>query len=203
MNLKYDDGFTGSSGQHYNYLHGGIFYYRYRTLAHNDIFPKLGWQMWLNYAGNPANDMSELLVGKLNLYLPGILRNHSLRISASMQRQLIYDDTRYYFFEQYVDIARGCNYSDYISETKLYTVKSDYSFPIVYPDLKAGSLMYLSRIRGNLFYDITMKQPSYGFDLSLDMYLLRIRYSPGTLMFRTTKIPGGNLIYSFSYGVSF
>jgi hypothetical protein len=203
MNLKYDDGFTGSSGQHYNYLHGGIYYYRYHTLAHNDIFPKLGWQMWLNYAGNPANDMSELLIGKLNLYLPGILRNHGLRISASMQRQLIYDDTRYYFFEQYVDIARGLSYSDYINEKTLYTVKGDYSFPIVYPDLKAGSLMYLSRIKGNLFYDITIKQPSYGFDITLDMYLLRIRYSPVTLMFRTTKIPGGNLIYSFSYGVSF
>ncbi|MDR2287461.1 MAG: hypothetical protein LBE04_08335 [Prevotellaceae bacterium] len=204
MNFKYDNGITGSSGQHYyNYLYSGIYYYRYHTLAHNDIFPKFGWQMWLNYVGNPANDMSELLIGKINLYLPGILSNHSLRISASLQRQLMSGSTRYYFFEQYVDIARGRSYSDYIRTTELYTVKGDYSFPIVYPDVKVGSLMYLSRIRGNLFYDITIKQPSYGFDLTLDMYFLRIRYSPLTLMFRTIKIPKHNFIYSFSTGVSF
>ncbi|MDR1594895.1 MAG: hypothetical protein LBS43_10515 [Prevotellaceae bacterium] len=203
-NFKYDDRITGNEKQqYYTYLHAGVYYYRYRTLAHNDIFPKFGWQMWLNYIGNPTNDMSELLVGKANLYLPGILRSHRLRISASAQRQLISDNTRYHFFDQYVDIARGQNYSNYIDEKQIYTVKGDYSFPIVYPDLKVGSLMYLSRIRGNIFYDVTIKQPSYGFDLTLDMFLLRIRYSPVTLMFRTVKIPGYDFINSFSMGVSF
>jgi hypothetical protein len=202
INLKYDNGITDNWGQHYySYLYSGIYYYRYHTLAHNDIFPKFGWQMWLNYVGNPANDMSELLIGKINLYLPGILHNHSLRISASLQRQLMSGNTKYYFFEQYVDVARGRNYNDYSRITKLYTVKGDYSFPIVYPDVKVGSLMYLSRIRGNLFYDVTIKQPSYGFDLTLDVHFLRIRYSPVTLMIRTTKIPGHNFIYSFSTGV--
>jgi hypothetical protein len=203
MILKYDNGFTSSTEQHYyNYLHTGIYYYRYRTFAHNDIFPQFGWQMWLNYVGNPANDMSELLVGKVNLYLPGILRDHGLRISASMQRQLISNNTKYYFFEQHVDIARGRSYSDYVGEIKLYTIKSDYSFPIVHPDINAGSLVYLPRIRGNLFCDITIKQPSYGFDLAFDMYFLRVKYLPITLMFRTIKIPGHNLINNFSIGVS-
>jgi hypothetical protein len=203
VNIKYDDVFTGSAGQHYGYTYAGIYYYRYHTLAHNDIFPKFGWQMWMNYAGNPAGDMSELLIGKVNLYLPGILRNHGLRVSASAQRQLISDDTKYYFFDQYVDIARGRNYSNYLSKINLYTIKSDYSFPIVYPDIKVGSLMYLSRVRGNLFYDITMKQPSYGFDLTLDMFVFRIRYSPVTMMLRMVKIPGHDIIKSFSMGVSF
>jgi hypothetical protein len=203
VNVNYNDGITYNLEQHYNnYLHAGIYYYKYRTFAHNDIFPKFGWQMWLNYAGNPANDMSELLIGKINLYLPGVLRNHGLRISASMQRQLVSDNTKYPFFEQYVDVARGRNYADFIKEIKLYTVKGDYSFPIVYPDIKAGSLMYLSRIKGNLFYDITIKQPSYGFDLMLDMYFLRIKYAPVTLMFRTVKIPGRNFVHSLSMGVN-
>jgi hypothetical protein len=202
--LKYDNGITNSSGQHYySHLNTGIYYYRYRTLAHNDIFPKYGWQMWLNYVGNPANDMSELLIGKINLYLPGILRNHGLRVSASVQRQLTDGNTKYPFFKQYVDIARGYSYNDYIKRINLYTLKGDYSFPIVYPDIKAGSLMYLSRIRGNLFCDLTVKQPAYGFDLTLDLYFLRIKYAPVTLMFRTVKIPGHNLINSFSVGVSF
>jgi hypothetical protein len=203
LNFTYDNEFTSASEHRYNYLHSGIYYYRYRTLAHNDIFPKSGWQAWIYYAGNPVNDMSELLIGKVNFYLPGILRNHGLRISASIQRQLISGNTKFYFFKQYVDIARGRNYIDYIRETKLYTVKGDYSFPIVYPDVKAGSLMYLSRIRGNLFYDVTLNQPSYGLDLMLDIHVFKIRYAPATLMFRTIKIPGHDFVYSFSAGVSF
>jgi hypothetical protein len=203
VNFKYTNEFTNlihASEHRYNYLHSGIYYYRYTTLAHNDIFPKFGWQAWLYYVGNPLSDMSELLIGKLNFYLPGILRDHGLRISASIQRQLTSDNTKFY---QYVDVARGRNYADYISEIKLYAVKSDYSFPIVYPDIKVGSLMYLSRIRGNLFYDITMKQPSYGLDLMLDMHVFRIRYAPATFMFRTLKLPGHDFVYSFSAGVTF
>jgi hypothetical protein len=203
VNFRYDNEYISASEHQYNYLQSGIYYYRYRTLAHNDIFPEFGWQAWLYYVGNPINDMSELLIGKVNLYLPGILRDHGLRISASVQRQLISDDTKLYFFLQYFDVARGRNYVDYISETQLYTVKSDYSFPIVYPDIKVGSLMYLSRIRGNLFCDITMKQPSYGLDVMFDMHFFRIKYAPATLMFRTIKLPGHDFVYNFSMGVTF
>jgi hypothetical protein len=204
VNLKYDNGFTGSSGRSYGHLYSGIYYYRYNSLAHNDIFPRLGWQAWISYAGNPYNsDMNELLVGKLNLFLPGILRDHGLRISASLQRQIRSGSMRHFFSERYIDIARGRKYDDYTGEKKIYTLKGDYSFPIVYPDIKAGSLIYLSRIRGNLFYDITVKQPSCGFDLMFDMYFFRIRYAPATLMFRTVKMPGQPLINSFSIGVSF
>jgi hypothetical protein len=203
VNLKYDDGFTGSSGQRYGYLYTGIYYYKYDALAHNDIFPRFGRQIWLNYVGNPYNDMSELIIGKINLYMPGILRDHGLRLSASVQRQLMSAGTRYYFAEQYVDIARGYVYKDYVGEEKIYTLKGDYSFPIVYPDIKAGALMYLSRIRGNLFYDITLKRPSYGFDLVFDAHFFRIRYLPATFMFRTIKIPGRDFTCGFSAGVRF
>ncbi|MDR1130641.1 MAG: hypothetical protein LBK96_06640, partial [Prevotellaceae bacterium] len=152
LNYKYDNGYTGSAEQQYNYLYAGVYYYKYHALAHNDIFPQFGWQLWLNYVGNPVNDMSELLVGKANLFLPGIFPDHGLRISASIQQQLIYSKTRLYFPEQYVDIARGYTYSSFIREKKLYTLKGDYSFPIACPDFSAWSLMYLSRIRGNMFF---------------------------------------------------
>ncbi|MDR1341200.1 MAG: hypothetical protein LBK58_14270 [Prevotellaceae bacterium] len=203
LNCKYDNGFTGSSGQQYNYLYTGVYYYRYRALAHNDIFPQSGWQLWMNYIGNPVNDMSELLVGKVNLYFPGILSNHGLRISASIQRQLISNNTRYYFPEQYVDIARGYSYARFIRETNLYTLKGDYSFPIACPDFKVWSLMYLSRIRGNMFFDLTEKQSSYGFELMLDMHFFRIRYAPASLKLGTVKLPGHDIAATFSVGVNF
>jgi hypothetical protein len=203
FNYRYDNSLTGAAGQQYNYMYAGVYYYRYRSLAHNDIFPRYGWQLWLDYVGNPINDMSELLVGKASLYLPGILPNHGLRISASLQRQLISNKTRLYFSEQYVDIARGYSYASFIREKELYTFKGDYSFPIAYPDFSAWSLMYLSRIRGNMFFDLTKKQTSYGFELMLDMHFLRIRYMPATLRLGAVKAPGHDVVTAFSMGITF
>jgi hypothetical protein len=223
INYRFVNSVINRTNQNYRYFHTGMYYYCYRTLAHNDIFPKSGFQIWLNYVGHPNINMGQLLIAKLNLYIPGILRNHGLRVSGSLQRQFLSNNVMFYFPEQYVDIARGHYY--YTSEhtgietENLYTLKTDYSFPIAYPDFKAGSIMYLSRIRGNLFYDVTANnvkyndgnnlitgvvfQNSYGMDLIFDMHFFRIRYAPATLMFRTVKIPGRNFINSFSVGVNF
>jgi Tol biopolymer transport system component len=223
INYKYVNSLINDTDRNYQYFYNGIYYYRYRALAHNDIFPKFGWQLWLNYVGHPKISMGELFIAKANVYLPGLFRNHGLRVSASFQDQFI-SSYEYYFPEQYVDIARG--YPFYSLERtgmgaeSLYTFKGDYSFPIVYPDIKIGSLMYVSRIRGNLFYDVTinnvdyydarsnhykgvLNQPSYGFDLMLDTHFLRIKYAPVTLMFRAVKTKYDNRFSgSFSIGIN-
>jgi hypothetical protein len=223
INYQFVNSVINYTNQNYRYFHAGVYYYCYRTLAHNDIFPKFGVQAWLNYVGHPNIKMSELLIAKANVYLPGLLRNHSLRLSGSAQHQFVSDNTIYYLPEKYVDIARGYNYYTVEhtgSEAKnLFTFKGDYSFPIIYPDIKAGSIVYLSRIRGNMFYDNTvnhvdyytenyhitgiLNQPSYGFDLIFDLHFFRIKYTPLTLMFRSIKIPKHDLINNISIGVTF
>jgi hypothetical protein len=222
VNYRFVNSVINRTNQNYRYFHAGVYYYCHRTLAHNDIFPKFGVQAWLNYVGHPNIRMSELLIAKTNVYLPGLFRSHGLRLSGSIQHQFVSDKTIYYLPEKYVDIARG--YSYYTAEhtggasKKLFMIKGDYSFPIAYPDIKAGSIAYLSRIRGNVFYDYTVNhvdyntdrnhitgivnQPSYGFDLIFDLHFLRIRYIPTTLMFSTIKIPGRDLINSISIGVT-
>jgi hypothetical protein len=211
------------TNHNYRYFYTGIYYYYYRSLAHNDIFPKLGLQAWLYYVGHPGiADIGQLFIAKANVYVPGLFLNHGLRVSGSAQHHFMHDNL-YFFPEQYVDIARGYSYftSEYtgIAAENLLTIKSDYSFPIAYLDFKIGSVIYLSRIKGNLFYDLTINdikyrvndyritgkiyQHSYGIDLALDLYFLRIKYSPVTLMFRIIEIPKHNFINSFSMGVSF
>jgi hypothetical protein len=221
VNYRFVNSIINHTNQNYRYFHTGVYYCYYRSLAHNDIFPKFGFQTWLNYVGHPDISMSELIIAKANIYLPGILRNHGLRASVSAQHQDISDKAIYFFPEQYVDIARGYSYYSQITgmaAKNLFTVKGDYSFPIVYPDLKAGSILYLSRIRGNLFYDLTVNdvdyrttdyhikgilyQHSYGMDLMFDTHFFRIKYAPATLMFRTVKLPERKFAYSFSVGVN-
>lgn len=199
--------------QDYQYLNAGIYYYQYRNMARRDIFPKFGYQFWLRYVGQPYIDMGQLYIARGNLYLPGILSNHGLRLSGSFLYQSI-KAGEYFFPESFVDVSRENYY--YIGTEKLYTIKGDYSFPIAYPDWSIGSFVYLSRIRGNIFYDYTnssvlhqsntqqywdwIPQTSYGADITFDMHFLRLRYAPATLMFRFVKPEDRNLRLNVALG---
>ena len=72
--------------------------------------------------------------------------NNGLRIRLQTERQT---PVKYLLFNRAV-FPRG--YTNIISE-QLKTFSADYVFPILYPDLAAGSFFYLKRIRGSLFYD--------------------------------------------------
>jgi hypothetical protein len=58
----------------------------------------------------------------------------------------------------------------------------DYRFPILYPDLSLDRLLYIQRIKGNLFYDRGMgitgdrsaTFESLGIDLSADFNVMRL-----------------------------
>jgi hypothetical protein len=206
--------------QKYSYIDGGIYYYRYRAPAHRDIFPKTGVQVWVNYVGNPSLYMGQLMIAKANVYLPGLLPNAGLRLRGSYQYQFFTSsvDAMLFFPELFADIARGSAY--YSPVRDLYTIKGDYSFPILYPDLALGSVLYLSRIRGNLFYDYSNNQSmyassldnsattvwdaqtSFGFDLIFDLNVFRIKYAPATLMYRVMKINNVDFLHNFSVGIT-
>jgi hypothetical protein len=81
---------------------------------------------------------------------------------------------------------------------------ADWVFPILYPDLEVGSLLYLKRIRGAVWTDymvgtnVIVYEPqahyenreyqTVGFDLVVDMNLLRIPF-PLSLGGRVTYEP--------------
>ena len=47
---------------------------------------------------------------------------------------------------------------------KLFSFSADYTLPLFYPDLAAGSLFYLKRVRGTLFYDHTLGERIHDFE---------------------------------------
>jgi hypothetical protein len=202
--------------QNYRYFNVGTTYSRYRSLSHRDLYPKFGWQFLLNYVGHPDVKAGELYIARLNLYLPGLFRNHSLRVGSSYQYQSVNDD-EYSFPEVFVDVARNCYY--YTSSKNLHTIRGDYSLPIAYPDFKIGSLAYLSRIRGNLFYNLTnseilfqdeknnvfynwLQQYSYGAEVMLDMNFLRLKYAQFALVSSVVKSSVTDWNYKFSIRIS-
>ncbi|MDR2563316.1 MAG: hypothetical protein LBC98_05170 [Prevotellaceae bacterium] len=205
----------GKSSKNFQYLNAGIYYYRYRKLALRDIFPRYGWQTRIRYLGHPNIDMGQLFLGEFTVFFPGIIHNHGLRLSASHQYQDI-KHGQFFIPRRIIDPARGCAYYLYNDETSTFT--ADYSFALAYPDAALGSLIYIPRIRANLFGDLTRshsaftsadsqqfyrweKLYSYGIEIYFDMFLFRLRYAPIAFKLSAMNV-NGKLKGNFSFGLT-
>lgn len=82
-----------------------------------------------------------------NIYLPGIFRNHNLVLQASYQRR---DTLQQYNFSNPFPVSRG--YPD-IDFPRMWKLGANYHFPLAYPDAGIGNIVYLLRLRSNVFYD--------------------------------------------------
>lgn len=169
-----------------NYMSYSIYAYRYLKMSLRDLAPKWGASVMSTYSNTPFEItlLSSIWYVKGRVYLPGLLNHHSLRLSMGYQEQ---DPLLYFFPINYLPFPRGYAAR---STYKLTAFTSDYSFPIVYPDLAIGPLAYIKRIRGNFFYDVALSQFKYrsnqqilwgneqfssvGFDLTADFHVLRI-----------------------------
>jgi len=135
--------------------HKGLTFFDYRYYAYNylkkserDILPRWGQVVDFRFVHAPwsgGNIGSELAL-QGTLYLPGLLRHHTLKISMGYMKQKI----EKYILNNLIKMPRG--YDPYRSEqfTKL-TI--DYVFPVIYPDLRIWHLLYIKRIKAAIFYD--------------------------------------------------
>jgi hypothetical protein len=84
-----------------------------------------------------------------NIYLPGLSKTHSLVINGAYLGK---DSSAGISFSSDFPFSRG--YSS-INLYRMYKWGADYHFPVCYPDAGFGDIVYLLRIRANLFYDDT------------------------------------------------
>jgi hypothetical protein len=184
-------------GQHY--LSGRLYFSNIRRSSLRDIYPAFAQVFDINYTTSPFDEelYGAIATIRTALYFPGLLRNHGLRIRYEKEKQEI---VKFVHLNRAI-FARG--YYDIISE-KLETISADYVFPLLYPDLAAGSLFYLKRIRGSLFYDYSTGYnniyetefvrgyqhfSSFGGELLADFNILRIPFEI-TAGARAGYIPG-------------
>ncbi|MDR1222902.1 MAG: hypothetical protein LBL07_08515 [Tannerella sp.] len=141
----------------YQYLLGELRYYRYREMAHQDILPRLGYQIQLQYLNIPfdTENFGSLYAAKLTSYLPGAVRGHGLMLRMMYQYQ-DKDGKAFFTPHKLVSQARGYQYT-YQARHKLEW-KADYAFSLFCPDWSIGSVAYLKRVRSNVFYDLSKNQ---------------------------------------------
>jgi hypothetical protein len=172
-----------------------------RKTSYRDLFPKWGVSANLSYfKAFSQTKRGNNLTGRIILYLPGLLTNSSLRIlnSASL---LTFDQ----FLTSLQDFPRG---QVVYQVRNTYNVKIDYAFPVSYPDYHLSWLIYIKRIKADLFFDagtgIYEKNwfMSTGLDLTLDYHLLRsgIALESGIRMmyFPTMRNVGAEFLFSFA-----
>jgi len=182
-----------------HYLYYSIYASAYLRKGRKEILPRLGIITTAGYYHAPFSQLygSVTRMGA-TAYLPGIIKHQTLRLSIQYQKQDPLNMSRPAFINL-MSLPRGLY--DIYGEV-LTKLSVDYVFPILYPDLELGGLLYLKRIRGAVWTDymvgsnviITEPTPHYedrnyrtvGIDLVADLHLLRIQF-PLSM--------GGRLIY--------
>jgi hypothetical protein len=127
-------------------IHARFYCYRYLRSSLRDLYPKWGQFLSLTYTDTPSDDeqLGKLWSAKVDLYFPGLLNHHSLRLEP-------------YLPINRIAFPRG--YVNYIAE-EFMKVSANYSFPLIYPDFSLSWLLYIKRMTVNLFYDT-----SYGVNI--------------------------------------
>ncbi len=150
---KYD------SGQ--NQFTGRFYFSNYSNMAVRDIHPRWAQVIDLNYLFYPF-DMDlygDITTEKSALYTPGFMKNHGIKFRFEAERQ----SPVKYILSNRASFSRS--YDNIISK-EIQFLSADYYFPLVYPDFNVASLLYLTRIRADLFYDHTSGTGNYIFTSS-------------------------------------
>ncbi len=214
--IGYHDGDELKTGIHY--LHYKLYLSHYLRLSQRDLYPRFGQHLTAGFTQTPAE---KALFGSLwylqaGFFLPGIGLHHHFYVQAGLQRQKA---EKYYLPINRVSFPRG--YESYVSG-QMNSLFVNYAFPVAYPDLSIGPLLYLKRLRVNLFHDwsygrdireiqgaevvrFTGNYRSYGAELQADMHIIRIIF-PITAGVRMGYIPGrdkffSELMFSMNTGV--
>jgi hypothetical protein len=177
-------------------------------LSQRDLYPKFGQNLSAGYTQTLADAelFGNLIYGQVGFFFPGIARHHHIYVQAGIQRQ---QPGMYYLPINRITFPRG--YPSYVSR-QMNSLFLNYAFPVAYPDFSVGPLLYLKRLRINLFHDwsygrdireihgtevvsYTGDYRSYGTEIQLDIHMFRIIF-PITAGVRLGYMPQRDKLFS-------
>ncbi|HET9744990.1 MAG TPA: hypothetical protein VFP97_04695 [Chitinophagaceae bacterium] len=132
----------------FGYLSHFFNYSQQVQMARQHIFPRLGYSSSFQYRHAISKYDSYQFFGSANIYLPGVISNHSIVLSGAFQQR----DTFRILFSNRFPYSRGYN-ETYLS--RMWKLGANYHFPLWIPDWGFGNILYIQRIRANAFYDLT------------------------------------------------
>jgi len=130
-----------------NSIESGISFLNRRKKARQNIFSKYSQFMRISNDGSIDDNKANQLLFESEWTFPGLSDNDNIVFQGSFQHEDAEND--YHFTDNFV-YSRGYNRPQY---DFIYKVGSNYHFPMFYPDWGLWGILYLYRIRGNIFFD--------------------------------------------------
>ena len=138
------------ANQDYRYLQFNMSWSMQNQQARQHIFPRFAHSIVVQSRSGIGNLDAWQASVNANLYLPGFHVNHNLVLGFAAQAR---DTLAQYVFTNNFALARGYPGLDY---PRMGRVSANYHFPIWYPDIGAGNVIYLLRLRANTWYDASV-----------------------------------------------
>ncbi|MEP6926354.1 MAG: hypothetical protein ABI834_01905, partial [Ginsengibacter sp.] len=133
----------------YSYSSNFLSFTHHSQQAVQQIFPQFAETINITYKEAISHDKGYQFVVNGNLYFPGFLKTHSIVLNGAYLHK---DTIGQINFSSGFPFSRGYNS---INLYEMYKWGADYHLPILYPDAGFGNILYLLRVRANLFYDDT------------------------------------------------
>ena len=135
---------NGVSSDHYPFITYLADWSRLRPGSKRAIRPDLGWRLRTTYSHLLLPDnYGDSVSAELDLYFPGGFKNTSLSFGAGIEHRMVN-------FTPRISPPRGY---DWENPDLLVVGTVDYEFPLGYPDLPLGSVIFIQRFRLGLFSD--------------------------------------------------
>ncbi|OYW19954.1 MAG: hypothetical protein B7Z54_02475 [Sphingobacteriales bacterium 12-47-4] len=131
----------------FTYLQHFISWSQQVQQARQHIFPRFGYNAQVQHRHAVTKFEGYQFLANGNIYLPGLLQNHSIVLSGIFQQR----DTSRALFANRLAGARG--FTDYYF-SRMWKISVNYHLPLLLPDWGIGNIVYIQRVRGNGFYDL-------------------------------------------------
>lgn len=141
--------------RNYTYLNNTISFSNSISQPVQNIYPHFAQSITLNYKKGIINQYNYQFLASGNFYFPGLFTNHNFVVGLAHQQR---SQNTVIDFSNNFPFSRG--YTVY-NLYKMDKVGLNYHFPIAYPDAGFANLLYLLRLRGNVFFDYSHAQDFY------------------------------------------
>jgi len=158
----------------FSYLSHAVSWSEQIQRAVQHIYPRFAYSAAASYRHAISRYEARQFNGSAALYVPGLLSTHNLLLNASFQER---DTLGEVSFGNRFAYSRGYTGRYF---TRMWKVAANYHLPLWCPDWGVGNILYIQRIRMNLFYDFTKVY-------STDKKQTRDQRSVGGELFADTK----------------
>ncbi|MBN2891341.1 MAG: hypothetical protein JXL97_05705 [Bacteroidales bacterium] len=153
-----------------------------RFMNYRDLLPKFGQSITLGYRKVPNlfDIHGEHLYFLSTFYFPGIMKHHGIKINLDYENKSRATQNTY-SFSSATTMPRGYTQVYY---NRIVKTSAEYQLPLFYPDFNIPYLLFVKRVRANIFYDYaqltqnanTSIRSSAGAEVLFDFNILRMNF---------------------------